>query len=593
MPEPKVYRYKAFINYAHQDIAFARWLQKNIENYTIPSDIRNRYPNLPNDLRSSIFLDEEILSSRETLSLTLQEGMDASESMIVLCSPRALLSKRVDDEIRYFRSKHKERKIFTLLIDGKAENVIPQALTMQGESPLLIDISQSKTRKKAFLKVIASLLGIDFDALWKIEVQKKRKKRLLKTVIAVLFLLMIGYTYMKVFPVNSNKELEQIERQIDTLKKEREVQKGDAQVFNELSVSLKELEALKRLKEESLKYFTLLKNTEAEEVYNEKGVDAALTMLQSSLQSSTLDKKDASSAVKNILLAKLYIEKGDLEKAGHYYVNAVETDDRYEYLLEYAIFLRERNATEKLESVYEKMRTQDLPKEEKAKVLENLAALYTQGKKYKKAEGIYKEALILYDALAKKNPEKYDLHLANIYKSLALYYTESGENTKAQEMYAKALALWEALEKAHAGEYTLEVSNSLYMLGKFYSSSDVEKAQSYFESALTMQRKLYKENPEHFTPALAKTLDEAALLYKNSKQFDKAKMYYQEALVLERALYNEDPYVYLDQLQNTVNALARILSQQKKDEEARVLFEEADSYEKLRAKRVSSPVTKH
>ena len=588
MPESKVYRYKAFINYAHQDIAFARWLQKNIENYTIPNDVRNRYPNLPNDLKSSIFLDEAILSSGETLSQTLQEGMDDAESMIVLCSPRALLSKRVEDEIRYFRSKHKERKIFALLIDGKAENVIPQALRMQGESPLLIDISQSKTRKKAFLKVIAALLGIDFDALWKIEVQKKRKKHLLKTVIAVLFLLIIGYTYMKVFSVNSNKELEQIERQIDTLKKEREVQKGDAQVFNKRSVSLKELEALKRLKEDSLKYFTLLKNAEAEEVYNEEGADAALAILQS----SALDKKDASSAVKNILLAKLYMEKGDLEKAEQYYVNAVEADDRYAYLLEYATFLRERNATKKLESVYEKMRTYDLPKEEKAKVLENLAVLYTQEKKYKKVEGIYKEALILYTALAKKNPEKYDLNLANIYKSLALYYTESGQSSEAQEMYVKALALWEALEKVHAGEYTLEVSNSLYMLGKFYSASDVEKAQSYFESALTMQRKLHKENPERFSPALARTLGEVALLYKNSHQFDKAEIYYQEALVLERALYSEDPSVYLDQLQNTVNALARVLSQLKKEEEAGVLFEEADSYEKLRAKRVSSPSTK-
>jgi hypothetical protein len=42
-----------------------------------------------------------------------------------------------------------------------------------------------------------------------------------------------------------------------------------------------------------------------------------------------------------------------------------------------------------------------------------------------------------------------------------------------------------------------------------------------------------------------------------------------------------------------VNALARILSRSKKEKEGRVLFEEGDSYEKLRAKRVSSPVTKH
>jgi hypothetical protein len=47
------------------------------------------------------------------------------------------------------------------------------------------------------------------------------------------------------------------------------------------------------------------------------------------------------------------------------------------------------------------------------------------------------------------------------------------------------------------------------------------------------------------------------------------------------------------QLQNTVNTLARVLSRLKKEEEARVLFEEGDSYEKLRAKRVSLPITKH
>jgi len=57
-------------------------------------------------------------------------------------------------------------------------------------------------------------------------------------------------------------------------------------------------------------------------------------------------------------------------------------------------------------------------------------------------------------------------------------------------------------------------------------------------------------------------------------------------------LYRENPDVYLVQLQNTVNALARVLNQLKDEDGARVLFEEADKYEKLRAKRVVSPLTK-
>jgi len=586
MPQSKVYTYKAFISYAQQDVFFARWLQKNIENYTIPETLREQYPELPKNLKQTVFRDEEKLASDATLSSSLQKAMDVSENMIVLCSPRTLLSPLIEKEIVYFRSKDEGRKIFSLLIDGKADNVIPRALSMQGGSPLLIDISQSKTREQAFLKVIALLLGIDFDALWKIEAQKKRKKRLLKTAIAALFLLIGGYTCMKMFSGASNRELEQIERQMDSLKKEREVQKEDAKVFHKLYVSLKELEALKRLKEESLKYFTLLKNPEAEKVYNEEGVDAALVMLQS----STVDKKDTSSAVKNILLAKLYIEKGDLEKAEQSYVNAVDTDDRYEYLLEYATFLREINAIEKLESVYEKMRAHDLPKEGKAKVLKDLAALYTQEKKYKKAEDTYKEALILYEALAKKNPEKYDLDLANIYKSLALYCTESGQSSKAQEMYVKALTLWESLEKKHAGAYRLEVSTSLYHLGKFYCSTDTVKAQNYFKRAVRMQRELYKENPKRFAPALVKTLGELALLYRQHEEFDKEETFYRETLPLERALYREDPDLYQDHLQDTVNAFARLLSQTKR-EEAGKLFEEADKYEKLRGKQALSPTT--
>ncbi len=460
MTDAKIYRYKAIINTAPQDIAFARWLQKNIENYTIANDVQQKNPNFPNDLRSRIFLYEEPFSSGESLPQTLQEEMDNAQSMIVLCSPRALLSKRVEDQIRYFRSKDERRKIITVLIEGKTENVIPQSLYNGDTVPLLIDMSQPKTRKKAFLKVVASLLDVDVDTLGKKKVEKKHKKQLLKIVIAVLLLLMVVvYSYMKEFSVTPNKELEQIEKKIVTLKQAHKVQKGDTQSFEQSSMSLKKLEALKHLKEESLKYFDFLGNTEAEEVYNKEGVDAALSVLGA----STVDKKDDTYAVKNILFAKLYSEKGDLEKAKQYYANAVNADAFDAYL----------------------------PKEEKAEVLQALAELYTHGETYEKAEKIYREALVLYEALAKDDPSKYEyaLHeisdgLAKTLSVLALRYKDEKQLEKAKKYYRETLLLERTLYRQDPDMYRDRLQNSLNALARILSQTkSEEEARKLFEEA--------------------------------------------------------------------------------------------------------------
>ncbi len=92
------FKYHAFISYSHKDIKFARWLQKSIENYKIPKSLRElknkdgsiKYPNLPKDLKRSIFRDEEELSPSGSLPKRLQEALSLSKKLIVICSPYAV-----------------------------------------------------------------------------------------------------------------------------------------------------------------------------------------------------------------------------------------------------------------------------------------------------------------------------------------------------------------------------------------------------------------------------------------------------------------------------------------------------------------------
>ena len=57
----KPYRYFAFISYKREDEKWAKWLQKKLESYSLPTAIRKENPNLPNKIRP-IFRDQSELS---------------------------------------------------------------------------------------------------------------------------------------------------------------------------------------------------------------------------------------------------------------------------------------------------------------------------------------------------------------------------------------------------------------------------------------------------------------------------------------------------------------------------------------------------
>ena len=91
--------------------------------------------------------------------------------MIVICSPNAITSKWIPQEIAYFKSLGRSQHILPLLIEGSSSESIPKELSEDGQHPLAADVrpkegEDDETRKHtALLRLIARLLNCNYDDL--------------------------------------------------------------------------------------------------------------------------------------------------------------------------------------------------------------------------------------------------------------------------------------------------------------------------------------------------------------------------------------------------------------------------------------------
>ena len=120
-------RYAVFLSYRHADNQetgrqWATWLHYLLEGYEVPVDLVGRENNRGDLVPASlypVFRDEEELPADADLTRNIQQALKHSELLVVLCSPRAVESRFVADEIRYFKELGKAGRILALMIDGE------------------------------------------------------------------------------------------------------------------------------------------------------------------------------------------------------------------------------------------------------------------------------------------------------------------------------------------------------------------------------------------------------------------------------------------------------------------------------------------
>ncbi len=121
------FKYHAFISYRHADNKtqgrkWATWLHQAIETYEVPNDLvgqkNSRGDTIPPRIYP-VFRDEQELPAHADLGTSIVSALEQTNLLIVLCSPRAVASTYVADEIDYFKKLGNSGHIIAAMIDGE------------------------------------------------------------------------------------------------------------------------------------------------------------------------------------------------------------------------------------------------------------------------------------------------------------------------------------------------------------------------------------------------------------------------------------------------------------------------------------------
>lgn len=179
---PHSFRYWAFLSYSHEDSRAALRLHRALENYRVPRrlvGLESPFGPIPPRLRP-IFRDRDELKPGGRLGPDVENALERSRSLIVLCSPTAAGSPWVDAEITAFEAQQPEAPLFCVVVAGEplakaaADECLPPSLRaryaatpgMAQAAPIAIDLRpDGDGMRRAVQQIVAGLTGLPLDQL--------------------------------------------------------------------------------------------------------------------------------------------------------------------------------------------------------------------------------------------------------------------------------------------------------------------------------------------------------------------------------------------------------------------------------------------
>ena len=252
-------RYKAFISYSWADKRWANWLHRTLELYRTPKDLigqQTAFGPVPRSM-PPIFKDREEESAGGGIGAAIEAALEASQCLIVLCSPRSAQSQWVNREVAWFKVHKPDAPILALVIDGEpgaslsqnpaGAECFPKTLlfevdqdlqptTTLEDPPLAADARKSGDgRRLAKLKLVAALLGVGLDNLVRRDDRRKAvRRRWVMSGLSAITLAMAGLTFVA---LNQRDQARIAQTRAEEAQSEAEFQRDEAQKLVEFMLT--------------------------------------------------------------------------------------------------------------------------------------------------------------------------------------------------------------------------------------------------------------------------------------------------------------------------------------------------------------------
>ena len=172
--------YRAFLSYSHADAAIAERLHKRWETFRIDRDLRGldtpRGP-VPDSLRP-IFIDRGDFGPGQSLNDATRAALAGSGALILLASPNAARSPNVDAEVRLFRELHPDGPVIPLILSGSVKDDATMCFPPSLKPDILAADWEKDGHDRAAAKIVAALLGLPPDLIFRREARQRRRTRL-------------------------------------------------------------------------------------------------------------------------------------------------------------------------------------------------------------------------------------------------------------------------------------------------------------------------------------------------------------------------------------------------------------------------------
>jgi len=532
--------YWAFLSYSHRDARWAAWLHKALETYRPPKQlvgaVTARGP-VPKRL-APIFRDREELASSTDLGGSIGEALNKSACQIVICSPSAVRSRWVNEEILAFKRLGREDRIFCFIVGGEPnasddpsqadQECFPNALRYQmgadGElttirtEPIAADARPGKDgRNNAKLKLIAGILGVGFDSLRQRE-QQRRQHRLF----AIASGAMAGMVLTSGLAAYA-------------LMQRAAAQRETARAVAET-----------RTAQETTRFLVdLFKISDPSEARGNKVTAREMLDKGAARIDHELAKVPGIQATLMDTLGTVYMGLGLVKQARPLLDRAVATRRRLEGLdpLELSTSLSHQGDVLALQAQFdgaekayqeairiESARPHDHQSQvELADSLYGLGTLLADKGSYAQAEQTLRKALALQQVLY-DNPNP---AIARTLKDLARAVADGGDLKAAIPLMRRAVAMQRALRGDEPHPDLAEVLNDMGLL--LYESGDLDNAEKFYRESLAMNRRLLGE--KH--PEIANGLENVAMTMQDRGDLSGAETLYRQSLAMRRELFGE------------------------------------------------------